>query len=580
MSRVVRINGALVEAQPLPGVALFEVARVGERGLLGEVIRVEGDKATLQVYEDTTGLRLGDPVQLSGRGLTARLGPGLLGAILDGVGRPLPRVAAIAGDFVRAGAWADTIDVARRFHFRPALAPGANVRSGDILGAVEERPGVDHFILVPPHVRGVVASLPEAERGPADAVGALEDGTPLPLVQEWPVREPRPFARRLLADQPLVTGQRVFDLLFPVAEGGTVAVPGGFGTGKTVIEQSLAKHGDADVVVFVGCGERGNEMAEVVSDFACLRDPRTGRPLLERTVLIVNTSNMPVPAREASIYLGLTVAEYFRDQGKRVAVMADSISRWAEALREMGSRLREMPGEEGYPVYLASRLGKLMERAGRVETLGTPARRGSVTLFCAVSPPGGDFSEPVTQGALRVAGALWALDASLAHQRQFPAVDAATSYSYDSDALLPWFAANVDAQWPRVRLELMRLLDRDRELREIASLVGSEALQDPDRLVLEVARVARESVLGQHAYDENDANSPLQKTFRLAGLVCSLHRAGLEGLKRGGAFERLRLGPALSAIAALPHAPASRLESGAAAASVAVAAAEQPEEAE
>ncbi|HET9751479.1 MAG TPA: V-type ATP synthase subunit A, partial [Myxococcales bacterium] len=394
MSRIVRINGALVEARPLPGVALFEVARVGEAGLLAEVIRIEGDKATLQVYEETAGLRLGDPVTPSGSGLVARLGPGLLGAILDGVGRPLRRVAEIAGDFVRAGAWAETIDPSRRFLFRPALKPGARVQGGDVLGSVEEQPGVGHLILVPPRVQGVLASLQEAERGPADAVGALEDGTPLPLVQQWLVREPRPVARRLLATQPLITGQRVFDLLFPVAEGGTVAVPGGFGTGKTVIEQSLAKHADADVVVFVGCGERGNEMAEALSDFARLPDPRTGRPLLERTVLIVNTSNMPVPAREASIYLGLTIAEYFRDQGKRVAVMADSISRWAEALREMGSRLREMPSEEGYPVYLGSRLGKLMERAGRVEALGSPSRNGSVTLFCAVSPPGGDFSEP------------------------------------------------------------------------------------------------------------------------------------------------------------------------------------------
>jgi len=579
MSRIVRINGALVEARPLGGVALSEVARVGEAGLLAEVIRVDGDKATLQVYEETTGLRLGEPVVPSGRSLTARLGPGLLGAILDGVGRPLRRVAEMAGDFVRAGAWADTIDPARRFLFRPALKPGAHVQGGDVLGTVEERPGVEHLILVPPRTSGVIASLSVGERGPADPVGALEDGTPLPLVQEWPVREPRPYARRLLADRPLVTGQRVFDLLFPVAEGGAVAVPGGFGTGKTVIEQSLAKHADADVVVFVGCGERGNEMAEALSDFAHLADPRTGRPLLERTVLIVNTSNMPVPAREASIYLGLTIAEYFRDQGKRVAVMADSISRWAEALREMGSRLREMPGEEGYPVYLASRLGRLMERAGRVEALGSPARRGSVTLFCAVSPPGGDFSEPVTQAALRVAGALWALDAGLAHQRQFPAVDDATSYSHDAEALLPWFAAQVDPSWPEVRLALMRLLERDREVREIASLVGSEALQDPDRLALEVARVVREAVLGQHAFDENDASSPLQKTHRLAALACALHRAGMEGLKRGGAFERLKLAPAFSAIAALPRTPAAGLAQKAAQADAAVAAVEQPQEA-
>ena len=575
MTRVVRINGALVEARPLPQVSLFELAHVGPEGLLGEVIRIEGDKATLQVYEETAGLRVGDPVAPAGRGLTARLGPGLLGGVLDGIGRPLRRLAEIGGDFVRAGTSAETIDPGRRFLFRPALKTGARVAGGDVLGSVEEKPGIEHLILVPPRIEGVVASLPEAERGPADAVGALEDGTQLPLIQDWPVREPRPFARRLTSDRPLVTGQRVFDLLFPVAEGGTVAVPGGFGTGKTVIEQSLAKHADADIVVFVGCGERGNEMAEALSEFARLEDPRTGRPLLERTILIVNTSNMPVPAREASVYLALTIAEYFRDQGKRVAVMADSLSRWAEALREMGSRLREMPGEEGYPVYLASRLGKLMERAGRVEALGTPVRRGSVTLFAAVSPPGGDFSEPVTQAALRVAGALWALDAVLAHQRQFPAVDTGTSYSYDAAALLPWFAAHVDPQWPAVRLELMELLERDEKVREIAALVGSEALQDPDRLVLEVARLSRAAVLGQHAFHANDADSPLQKTFRLAQLTCALNRAGLAGLKRGGGFERLPLSAALAAIASLPRTPGPELERSAAAAASLVAAVER-----
>jgi V/A-type H+-transporting ATPase subunit A len=548
-ARILRISGSLAVAAPLPEAALYELVRVGARGLLGEVIRVAGDVATVQVYEDTTGLEVGEPVASTGRPLTIHLGPGLLGAVLDGVGRPLGRIAERIGNFIEPGVVAPTLDPARRWAFTPAVEPGAHVAAGDVLGTVEERPGIVHRILVPPGVGGTMAACPAGEFTVADAVGRLGDGTVLGLGHEWAVREPRPAARRLPASEPFVTGQRVFDFLFPVAEGGSVAVPGGFGTGKTVIEQSLAKYGAADVVVYIGCGERGNEMAEVLAEFPHLTDPRTGRSIMDRTVLIANTSNMPVAAREASVYVGITIAEYYRDMGYRVAVMADSLSRWAEALREIGARLQEMPGEEGYPTYLGNRLGKFYERAGRVEALGQPARVGAVTLISAISPPGGDFSEPVTQASLRVAGALWALDPALAHQRQFPALDWQTSYSLHADALEPWFARAAGSDWPAIRRDTLALLQRERELSEIASLVGPEALQDRDRLLLESSRVVRETVLGQSAYDPNDAYSSIEKTYRLAALAHALYSAGVAALDRGVSIEQIDLAPVRRALA-------------------------------
>jgi len=569
-ARLVRISGSLVEAVPLEQAALYELVRVGERGLLGEVIRVAGDRGTIQVYEDTNGLRLGEPVAPTGRALTAHLGPGLLGAVLDGVGRPLGAVAAAVGDFIVPGVSAETLDPTRRWTFAPALAPGAAVAGGDVLGEVEERPGIAHRVLVPPGVAGTVAELAAGSYTVREPIGRLDDGTPLFLGHRWPVREPRPAARRLPAREPFLTGQRVFDFLFPVALGGSVAVPGGFGTGKTVIEQSLAKYAAADVVVYIGCGERGNEMAEVLEEFPRLADPRTGRPLLDRTVLVVNTSNMPVAAREASVYLGVTIAEYYRDMGYRVAVMADSLSRWAEALREIAARLQEMPGEEGYPTYLGNRLGKFFERAGYVEALGRPARTGAVTLIGAISPPGGDLSEPVTQAALRVAGALWALDPALAHQRQFPAVDWETSYSLQAEALGPWFAEAAGRDWPAIRRDLLELLQRDRELREIAGLVGPEALQDRDRLVLEAAAALRDCVLGQSAYDPHDAYSPMEKTYRLAALAHAFHQAGLRALDAGASFEQLDLRPAQRALAALRRAAPGAVAAAAAAAARAI----------
>ena len=549
--------------------SLYELVRVGERGLLGEVIRLEVDRGTVQVYEDTTGLRAGEAVELTGQALTVHLGPGLLGAVVDGVGRPLAQLAAEHGDFIRPGASAPTLDPARVWPFVATLHPGDRASPGDVLGTVDER-GMVHRVLVPLGTTGTVAALESGEFTVEQEVGRLEDGTPLRLAHRWPVRQPRPFGARLASRQPFITGQRVFDLLFPVAEGGSVAVPGGFGTGKTVIEQSLAKYAAADVVVYVGCGERGNEMAEVLEEFPRLRDPATGGFVMDRTVLVVNTSNMPVAAREASVYVGVTIAEYYRDMGYRVAMMADSLSRWAEALREIGARLQEMPGEEGYPNYLGNRLGKFYERAGRVTSLGVPERTGAVTLISAVSPPGGDFSEPVTQASLRVVGALWALDPALAHQRHFPAVDWESSYSLHAEATAPWFAEHVGADWPEIRRDLLELMQRERELREIAGLVGPEALQDKDRLLLDTAQVVRESVLSQSAYDPDDAISTVEKTYRLASLARGLYRAGLAALEAGAALDTLSLAPARAALAALRRAPASEVGARAAVAAAAI----------
>jgi len=539
----------------MPGAALYEIVRVGHRRLLGEVIRVHADVATIQVFEDTTGLALEEPVEGTGAPLMAELGPGLLGSVLDGTGRPLSRLAAEEGNFLSSGTVAPTLDRARRWAFTPTVKAGSRVSPGDEVGTVEEKEGIVHRVLVPPGVSGVLKDLAAGSYAVDAPVGCLEDGTPLLMMQRWPVRLPRPVARWLPADRPFVTGQRVFDFLFPVAEGGSVAVPGGFGTGKTVIEQSLAKYSEADIVVYVGCGERGNEMADVLEEFPSLEDPRTGRSLMDRTVLVVNTSNMPVAAREASVYLGLTVAEYYRDMGYRVALMADSLSRWAEALREIGSLLREMPGEEGYPTSLGNRLGKLFERAGRAEALGAGAREGAVTFISALSPPGGDFSEPVTQAALRVAGALWALDASLAHQRQFPAVDWETSYSLQATDVMPWFEEHGGAGWALLRRETFALMQRDRELREVAGLVGPDALEDQDRLILETARLLREFLIGQSAYDPADASSPVAKTWALADAILRFHRGGVTALSSGGTLATLDVPGARRALSALRASP-------------------------
>ncbi len=551
-ARVVRAAGALVEAAPLGGASLNEIVRVGPHRLLGEVIRVDRDRATVQVFEDTTGLALEAEVEETGAPLQAELGPGLLGAVLDGIGRPLEQLALRHGGFIGVGTTAPTLPRDVGWDFTASAPPGQVVRGGDELGTVPER-GLVHRILTPPGVEGTIQRIQSGRFTVDEAIGELTDGTPLRLAHTWPVRIPRPIAQWLPPTRPFVTGQRVFDLLFPVAEGGSVAVPGGFGTGKTVVEQSLARFAEADVVVYVGCGERGNEMADVLEEFPKLEDPATGRSLMDRTILVVNTSNMPVAAREASVYLGLTLAEYWRDQGYRVALMADSLSRWAEALRELGSLLSEMPGEEGYPTALGNRLGKLCERAGRARVPGWPERIGAVTFISALSPPGGDFSEPVTQAALRAVAALWALDPGLAHQRQFPAVDWETSYSLQAASVVPRFEREGGPDWGDLRRETLELLQRDRELREVSGLVGPDALDDRDRLVLETARLTREFLIGQSAYDPADARSPVPKTWQLARLIHRFRRMADQRLAAGagiGAVDVVRAGRALARVRA------------------------------
>jgi V/A-type H+-transporting ATPase subunit A len=522
---IVRLAGPTVIGRGLSGTGLNEVVWVGQERLLGEVIRIEGELATVQVYEETSGLALGEPVVGSGEPLAVELGPGLLGQIFDGVQRPLAALAAKQGDFVGRGVRLPSLDRDARWAFEPAVKPGDLVEPGALLGAARGADGQAQPVLAPPGTRGLVAEARAVEAGVEDPVVRFEGGGTLPLMHRWPVRRPRPFRKRLAADHPFLTGQRVLDCFFPVVAGGTAMVPGGFGTGKTILEQSLAKFAAADVVVYVGCGERGNEMAEVIDEFPRLVDPRTGRPLMERTVLVVNTSNMPVAAREASMYTGITIAEYFRDMGLAVALMIDSTSRWAEALREISARLEEMPGEEGYPTYLASRLARFYERAGRVETLG--GGEGAVTVVGAVSPPGGDLSEPVTQCSLRATGALWALSADLAHRRHYPAIDWGVSFSLDAGRLVRWFEHEAGQGFGALREEAMKLLQREREILEVAELVGTESLQDSERLVLESARLLREGFLRQSAYDPADATCPPAKAFEMLRLFLEFHgRAG------------------------------------------------------
>jgi V/A-type H+-transporting ATPase subunit A len=516
---IVKISGPTAVAL-LPGAAIGEVVKVGAEGLLGEVIRIHGDRATLQVYEDTTGLSLGEPVLGTGEPLTIELGPGLLGQVVDGVERPLDKLAAASGDFIGRGLAAPALDRARLWDFAPRVSVGDEVREGAVLGEVRETRSFVHRVLVPPGEGGRVTQVLAGARRVTDPVVVLDGERPVAMLQRWPVKRPRPYRRRLSPEVPFLTGQRVLDCFFPIAAGGTAIIPGGFGTGKTVLEQSLAKHAAADVIVVVGCGERGNEMTDVLTELPALTDPRSGAPLMERTVLVVNTSNMPVAAREASIYTAVTIAEHYRDMGRDVAILADSTSRWAEALREISSRLEEMPGEEGYPTALAARLARFYERAGRVVPLSGEGE-GSVTIVGAVSPPGGDFSEPVTQASLRVCGAMWALAPSLATQRHFPAVDWAASHTL--------YAARLRVaggeEWRRLRDEAARLLARERELSEVVQIVGLEALPDAERAALEAARLLREGFLRQSAYSPVDASCPPEKTLWMLRVFMAFARA-------------------------------------------------------
>ena len=528
---IVRLAGPTVIARGLAQAGLNEVVWVGEERLLSEVIRIEGDLATVQVYEETAGLALGEPVEAAGEPLAAELGPGLLGRIFDGVLRPLAALAEKQGDFVGRGVRLPSLDRAVRYDFHPEVREGDEIAPGTRIGVALDPDGVQHPVLAPPATGGRAVQVRAGPAAVDDPVIRLDGGATVALAHRWPVRRPRPFRRRLASDVPFLTGQRVLDCFFPVVAGGTAMIPGGFGTGKTVLEQSLAKYADADVVVYVGCGERGNEMAEVIDEFPRLEDPRTGRPLMERTVMVVNTSNMPVAAREASMYTGITIAEYFRDMGLAVALMIDSTSRWAEALREISARLEEMPGEEGYPTYLASRLARFYERAGRVEPLG--GGEGAVTMVGAVSPPGGDLSEPVTQCSLRASGALWALSPALAHRRHYPAIDWGVSFSLEAAQLHGWFEREVASGTGALREAAVRLLQRERELQEVAELVGTESLQDAERLVLESARLLREGFLRQSAVDPVDATCPPLKAHLMLQLMLDFHRRSSAAVERG-----------------------------------------------
>lgn len=525
---IVRVSGPVVDAEGLRGVKMYEVCKVGNEGLIGEVNRVLGDVCTIQVYEETSGIRPGENVTATGRPLSVELGPGLIGQIFDGIQRPLPRIKEAVGDFIKRGVSAEALPRSRQWDFTPLLKTGDKVGPGSIVGEIPETKLVTHRILVPYGVSGELTEVAvEGKYGITDSVATIkkEDDNEfnLPLLQMWPARRARPIKLKLPTLTPLVTGQRIIDTFFPTAKGGTAAIPGGFGTGKTVMLHQLAKWADAKIIVYVGCGERGNEMTEVLEDFPKLTDPRTGEPLMTRTVLIANTSNMPVAAREASIYTGITIAEYFRDMGYDVALMADSTSRWAEALREISGRLEEMPGEEGYPAYLASRLSEFYERAGRVATLGPEERIGSISVTGAVSPPGGDFSEPVTVNTLRIVKVFWALDKDLASRRHFPAINWLQSYSLYLDNLKEWFTSKVSSEWVFLRETAMTLLQREEELKEIVQLVGPDALPETEKVILEAARMLREDYLTQSALHPVDSYCDPSKSYRMLRVIVKFY---------------------------------------------------------
>lgn len=517
-----KVAGPLVIAKGMRDANMFDVVRVSERRLIGEIIEMHGDEASVQVYEETSGLAPGAPVESTGEPLSVELGPGLISSIYDGIQRPLDDIMKISGNNLQRGVEVPSLKREIKWEFVPTAKPGDKVSGGDILGTVQETEIVSHKIMVPPGVSGTLKTITGGSYTVTDTVATVETEqgeVSITLMQKWPVRRGRPYKQKLSPEMPLITGQRVIDTLFPIAKGGVAAVPGPFGSGKTVVQHQLAKWAEADIVVYIGCGERGNEMTDVLNEFPELVDPKTGYSLMKRTVLIANTSDMPVAAREASIYTGITIAEYFRDMGYSVALMADSTSRWAEALREMSGRLEEMPGEEGYPAYLGSRLAQFYERAGRVQTLGAEGREGALSVIGAVSPPGGDISEPVSQATLRIVKVFWSLDSSLAYKRHFPAINWLTSYSLYLDTMENWFNCHVASDWTELRQKIMRLLQDEAELEEIVQLVGMDALSAPDRLKLEAARSIREDFLHQNAFDEVDTYTSLEKQHDMLKLI-------------------------------------------------------------
>ena len=536
-----KVAGPLVVAEGMRDANMFDVVRVSEARLIGEIIEMHGDQASIQVYEETSMLGPGEPVESTGAPLSVELGPGLIGSIFDGIQRPLVDIMEATGSNLKRGVEIPSLKRETKWEFSPTAAVGETVEAGDVIGTVQETDIVIQKIMIPNGIKGKIKSIAKGEHTVTDTIAVVEkeDGTieNITLMQKWPVRVGRPYKEKLSPDKPLVTGQRVIDTLFPIAKGGVAAVPGPFGSGKTVVQHQLAKWAEADIVVYIGCGERGNEMTDVLNEFPELKDPKTGKSLMERTVLIANTSDMPVAAREASIYVGITIAEYFRDMGYSVALMADSTSRWAEALREMSGRLEEMPGEEGYPAYLASRLAQFYERAGRVISLGKEGREGALSAIGAVSPPGGDISEPVSQATLRIVKVFWGLDANLAYRRHFPAINWLNSYSLYN--MGKWFNKNVDEKWMDLRTRIMRLLNDEAELDEIVKLVGMDALSAPDRLKLEAARSIREDFLHQNAFHEVDTYTDLKKQYLMMELILNYYDLALESLKKNVSVEDL-----------------------------------------
>ena len=540
---IVKVAGPLIVAEGMADSTMYDVVRVSDKKLVGEIIELRGDRASIQVYEETAGLGPGEPVYSTGAPLSVELAPGLIESIFDGIQRPLDKIRAQAGDRITRGVSVDALDHEKKWYFEAVAKVGDRVRPGSILGLVQETPVVEHKIMVPMGVEGTVESIESGSYTIVEPVCTVRtaDGEmrKVPMLQKWPVRRGRPYLEKLAPTEPMVTGQRVIDTFFPIARGGVAAAPGPFGSGKTVVQHQLAKWADADIIVYVGCGERGNEMTDVLNEFPGLHDPRTGETLMKRTVLIANTSDMPVAAREASIYTGITIAEYYRDMGYKVAIMADSTSRWAEALREMSGRLEEMPGEEGYPAYLSSRIAEFYERAGWVKCLGDESRTGAISAIGAVSPPGGDISEPVSQATLRIVKVFWGLSASLAYQRHFPAIDWLQSYSLYVDRLEKWFGENVAEQWIANRQEAMAVLQKESELNEIVRLVGVDALGWKDRLTLETARSIREDYLHQNAFDSVDTYTSLEKQYRMLSLILEFQNRGEAALDAGADYSKV-----------------------------------------
>lgn len=562
VGRIIKVSGPLVVAEGMQESKMYDVVRVSDERLIGEIIELHGDKASIQVYEETGGIGPGEPVYLTGAPLSVELGPGLIESIYDGIQRPLDVIEAQVGNYITRGVEANALDREKKWDFVPKVKVGDQVTTGDILGTVQETTPVEHRVMVPVGVEGEVV---EIYAGPATVVdviakiktqGGLQE---VIMMQKWPVRHGRPYVAKLPPEEIMTTGQRVIDMFFPVAKGGTACIPGPFGSGKTVVQHQLAKWADAEIVVYIGCGERGNEMTDVLLEFPQLEDPKTGEPLMKRTVLIANTSNMPVAAREASVYTGITIAEYFRDMGYSVALMADSTSRWAEALREMSGRLEEMPGEEGYPAYLGSRLAEFYERAGRVTCLGSEQRVGALTAVGAVSPPGGDLSEPVTQGTLRIVKVFWSLDAPLAYARHFPAIHWLLSYSLYLDNIDDYLRQHLGDEWIEMRTDSMRLLQEESELQEIVRLVGVDSLSNRERLVLETARSIREDFLLQNAFHDIDTYCSLEKQKLMMRLIMTFHEEALKALEKEADLDKLFALPVRERIARAKYTPEQEL---------------------